>query len=84
MASAPWRLAVDLATTSPTTIMLDDVDMARLRRIDLTTVSQPRDTLVRLGVETLLGRIEERITGEPHVTLASVTLKIRGSTAPAP
>ena len=62
----------------------DDVDMARLRRIDLTTVSQPRDTLVRLGVETLLGRIEERITGEPHVTLASVTLKVRGSTARAP
>jgi LacI family transcriptional regulator len=61
----------------------DDVDMARLRRIDLTTVSQPRDTLVRLGVETLLGRIEERITGDPHVTLASVTLKVRGSTGPA-
>jgi DNA-binding LacI/PurR family transcriptional regulator len=61
----------------------DDVDMARLRRIDLTTVSQPRDTLVRLGVEALLGRIEERITGDPHVTLASVTLKVRGSTGPA-
>jgi hypothetical protein len=39
--------------------------------------------LVRLGVETLLGRIEERITGDPHVTLASVTLKVRGSTGPA-
>jgi LacI family transcriptional regulator len=62
----------------------DDVDMARLRRIDLTTVSQPRDTLVRLGVETLLGRIEQRITGDPHVTLTSVTLKVRGSTAVAP
>jgi LacI family transcriptional regulator len=62
----------------------DDVDMARLRRIDLTTVSQPRDTLVRLGVETLLGRIEQRITGDPHVTLAGVTLKVRGSTAPPP
>ncbi len=62
----------------------DDVDMARLRRINLTTVSQPRETLVRLGVEGLLGRIEGRIVGEPHVTLASVSLKVRGSTGRAP
>jgi DNA-binding LacI/PurR family transcriptional regulator len=58
----------------------DDVDMASLRRINLTTVSQPRATLVRLGVEALLGRIEGRIAGEPHVTLASVALQVRGST----
>jgi LacI family transcriptional regulator len=62
----------------------DDVDMARLRRINLTTVSQPRDALVRLGVGALLGRIEGRITGGSHVTLASVGLTIRGSTAPPP
>jgi LacI family transcriptional regulator len=62
----------------------DDVEMARLRRIDLTTIGQPRETLVRLGVEALLGRIEGRITGDPHVTLASVALKVRGSTAPPP
>jgi LacI family transcriptional regulator len=62
----------------------DDVDMARLRRINLTTVSQPRDSLVRLGVGALLGRIDGRITGAPHVTQASVTLTIRGSTAPSP
>jgi LacI family transcriptional regulator len=61
----------------------DDVDMARLRRINLTTVSQPRDSLVRLGVGALLGRIDGRITGAPHVTLASVALTIRGSTAPS-
>ena len=61
----------------------DDVDMARLRRINLTTVSQPRDSLVRLGVGALLGRIDGRITGAPHVTQASVALTIRGSTAPA-
>jgi LacI family transcriptional regulator len=59
----------------------DDVDMARLRRINLTTVNQPRDALVRLGVAALLGRIEGRITGDPHVTLASVALTVRGSTA---
>lgn len=62
----------------------DDVDIARLRRINLTTVSQPRDALVRLGVGALLGRIEGRITGDPHVTMANVTLAIRGSTAAPP
>jgi len=61
----------------------DDVDMARLRRINLTTVTQPRDSLVRLGVGALLGRIDGRISGAPHVTLASVALTIRGSTAPS-
>ena len=62
----------------------DDVEVGRLRRINLTTVSQPREALVRLGVEALLGRIEGRIEGEPHVTLASVSLKVRGSTGPPP
>jgi LacI family transcriptional regulator len=61
----------------------DDVDMARLRRIDLTTVNQPREVLVRLGVEALLGRIEGSITGEPQVTLVEVALQVRGSTGPA-
>jgi LacI family transcriptional regulator len=60
----------------------DDVEMARLRRINLTTVTQPREALVRLGVGVLLGRIEGRIAGDPGVTLASVTLTVRGSTAP--
>jgi len=59
----------------------DDVDMARLRRINLTTVSQPREELVRLGVGALLGRIEGRISGDARVTLARVGLQIRGSTA---
>lgn len=60
----------------------DDVDMARLRRINLTTVSQSREALVRLGVDALFGRIEGRIAGDPHVTLASVSLKVRGSSGP--
>ncbi|HEY3073237.1 MAG TPA: LacI family DNA-binding transcriptional regulator [Candidatus Limnocylindrales bacterium] len=61
----------------------DDVAMASLRRINLTTVSQRREELVRLGIETLRGRIDGRIAGEPRVTLAGVTLVQRGSTAPA-
>jgi DNA-binding LacI/PurR family transcriptional regulator len=60
----------------------DDVVIARLRRIDLTTVRQPTDELVRLGIEALLGRIDGRISGEPRVTLAGVKLCIRGTTAP--
>ena len=62
----------------------DDIDTARLRRINLTTVRQPRETLVRLGVEALLGRIGGRIVGAPRVTLAGATLQVRGSTAPPP
>jgi LacI family transcriptional regulator len=61
----------------------DDVAMASLRRINLTTVSQRREDLVRLGVDTLFGRIDGRITGEPRVTLTGVALKQRGSTGRA-
>ena len=63
----------------------DDVDMARLRRINLTTVQQPREELVRLGVERLLGRVDGRVSGDPRVTLTGVNLQLRGTTAaPAP
>jgi DNA-binding LacI/PurR family transcriptional regulator len=61
----------------------DDVDMARLRRISLTTVSQPRAELVRLGVEALLGRIDGSRDGATRVTRLGVALQIRGSTGPA-
>jgi LacI family transcriptional regulator len=61
----------------------DDVAMASLRRISLTTVNQRRDELVRLGIETLLGRIDGRISGEPRLTLTGVALKLRGSTGAA-
>jgi DNA-binding LacI/PurR family transcriptional regulator len=60
----------------------DDVDMARLRRISLTTVSQPRAELVRLGVEALLGRIDGSRNGVSRVTRLGVALQIRGSTGP--
>lgn len=60
----------------------DDVDMARLRRINLTTVSQSREALVRLGVEALFGRINGLLAGDPQVTLASVSLQVRGSSGP--
>lgn len=58
----------------------DDVDAASLRRINLTTVHQPRHELVRLGIEGMMGRIEGRIAGPPLATLAGVSLRIRGTT----
>jgi LacI family transcriptional regulator len=77
--------ALDVVVPAALSVVgFDDVDMARLRRINLTTVSQPRQALVRLGVEALLGRIEGRIEGDPHVTLVSVVLKVRGSSGPPP
>jgi LacI family transcriptional regulator, galactose operon repressor len=77
--------ALDVAVPASLSVVgFDDVDMARLRRINLTTVSQPRQALVRLGVEALLGRIEGRITGDPHTTLVSVVLKVRGSSGRPP
>ena len=57
----------------------DDIPAASLRRIDLTTVHQPRHELVRLGVEGMIGRIEGRIVGPPLLTLAGVTLRSRGT-----
>ena len=41
----------------------DDIPAAALRRIQLTTVHQPRHELARLGIDRLIGRIEGRIDG---------------------
>lgn len=60
----------------------DDVNLAALRRIGLTTVHQPRHELVRLGVEGLVGRIAGRVAGPPRVTLAGVNLLVRRTTGP--
>jgi LacI family transcriptional regulator len=62
----------------------DDVVMARLRRIRLTTVGQPREELVRTGVEALLDRIAGRAVGEARLVEVPVELKVRGSTARPP
>jgi LacI family transcriptional regulator len=60
----------------------DDVPMAGLARIALTTVAQPRDELARLGIETIADRIEGKLTGPPRATLVGVSLVARMSTAP--
>jgi len=61
----------------------DDIPAAALRRINLTTVHQPRHELVRLGVEGMIGRIEGRIASPPLLTLAGVALRERGTTGAA-
>ena len=60
----------------------DDVPMAGLARIGLTTVAQPRDALARLGIETLTARIERKLRGPLRTTLVAVDLVERRSTAP--
>lgn len=60
----------------------DDVPMAGLARIALTTVSQPRDELARLGIASVADRIAHRTGGAPRKHLVSVDLVVRRSTAP--
>ena len=60
----------------------DDVPMAGLARIALTTVAQPRDELARLGIATIADRIERRLTGPPRTTVVDVDLIARRSTGP--
>lgn len=62
----------------------DDIALAGLRRISLTTVAQPREQLAQLVVELLLRRIEDG-DGLPLQQLRlEPTLVVRGSTAPPP
>ena len=60
----------------------DDVPMAGLARIALTTVAQPRDELAKLGIATIADRIERKLKGPPRTMLVGVNLVTRGSTAP--
>jgi LacI family transcriptional regulator len=60
----------------------DDVPMAGLARISLTTVAQPRDELAKLGIATIADRIERKLKGPPRTTLVGVRLVTRMSTAP--
>jgi LacI family transcriptional regulator len=62
----------------------DDVPMAGLARIALTTVAQPRDELARLGIATIADRIERKLKGPPRTTLVDVKLVTRSSTGPPP
>ena len=62
----------------------DDVPMAGLARIALTTIAQPRDELARLGIATIADRIERRLKGAPTRTLIGASLVARRSTSGPP
>jgi LacI family transcriptional regulator len=61
----------------------DDIDVARLRRISLTTVAQPLDVQAGKAVTMLLDRIDAEPTGRPRHVSVPVELRVRASTAPA-
>jgi DNA-binding LacI/PurR family transcriptional regulator len=60
----------------------DDVHLASLARISLTTVRQPLDEIARVAVETVLGRMAGGVTGPPRHVQVSPSLVVRTSTAP--
>lgn len=62
----------------------DDIALAGLRRISLTTVAQPREKLARFAVEILLRRIGDRDGLPLQQRRLEPRLVIRGSTGPPP
>lgn len=61
----------------------DDIDVARLRRISLTTVAQPLDLQAGKAVEMLLDRLDADPTGRPRHVSVPVELRVRASTGAA-
>jgi LacI family transcriptional regulator len=74
------RLAIPVPSKL-SVVGFDDVMMAGLARINLTTIAQPKETLARLAVDTLASRIEGQLKGDPIRQTVSCRLIIRGSTA---
>jgi len=60
----------------------DDIAVAGLARISLTTVAQPLDFQAERAVEILLARMEGRAPEKPRHLTVPVELRVRGSTAP--
>ncbi len=62
----------------------DNIALAGLARVSLTTVAQPRDELARAAVEILLGRIEGSVMHPVRQVRLAPELVKRGSTAAPP
>jgi LacI family transcriptional regulator len=60
----------------------DNVHLAGLARISLTTVSQPFDDIARMGVEAVLGRLSGSISGPFRHEVVKPSLVVRSSTGP--
>jgi LacI family transcriptional regulator len=73
---------IGMAVPSDVSIVgFDDIAIAGLHRISLTTVAQPLDFQAERAVALLLERIEKPRLRPRHVS-APVELRVRGSTAP--
>lgn len=59
----------------------DDIMLAGLRRINLTTVRQPMETLARVAIETLKSRIAGELPSALVRQTVDCSLIVRGSTA---
>ena len=62
----------------------DDIALAGLHRISLTTVAQPLDFQAERAVALLMERIENPRHRPPRHESVPVELKVRDSTAPPP
>ncbi|HYX86669.1 MAG TPA: LacI family DNA-binding transcriptional regulator [Gaiellales bacterium] len=69
--SVPGQLSV---------VGFDNVHLAGLARISLTTVSQPLDELARVGIETVVARIQGRENGPVRAVTLPAELVVREST----
>lgn len=59
----------------------DDIQVAGLKRVSLTTIAQPCEDLAQFGIELLLDGIDDA-RGQPSQRLLEPSLVVRGSTAP--
>ena len=85
-------LAVDLVETveelglsvprDVSVVGFDDILVAGLARISLTTVVQPRHELARIAVDLLLRRIADGVGPRPRRHILDPSLVVRSSTAP--
>jgi LacI family transcriptional regulator len=69
------RVPEDLAVVG-----FDDIHLAGLARISLSTVRQPIDALAAAAVDTVVGRLEGRTTGPATHRSLEPSLVVRGST----
>jgi len=60
----------------------DDVVMAGLARISLTTIRQPKPELANVAVEIIAARVRGELEGPPQRKTLDLELVVRGSTAP--
>ena len=65
-------------------IGFDDLALAGLARINLTSIAQPKNTMARLAVQTIAGRIRGALTGTRVRQIVDFALVVRGSTGRPP